>query len=184
MSRLVVELAGHLGVGATVALCVDLLGGAERTDHLPELEYLTGLRLAPGDPHLDPERWRPYWGRVWGARGLLYVWAESAADAVVAGIDDEHWRPAEMCLKVSTRRGLGTAGPGAARLLDHELPRVRAQALRTLGAAGDVEHVPLVRRRLDDPHEDVRRAAARAVDAMIARLDLGAAGTRAGADAW
>src|SRR5215213_5468693 len=40
---LVVELAGWLGVPATVGVCLDLLGGADRLGHLPELAYLTGL---------------------------------------------------------------------------------------------------------------------------------------------
>lgn len=172
VGALVRELAAHLGEARTVSVCLDLLGGADRTRYLPELQYLTGVRFEPGSPKLDPEQWKDYWGRVWGARGLLYVWADAAADAVVAGLEDEHWRPAEMCLKVSTRRELGAAGPGALRLLGHELPRVRAQALRTLGAAGDVEHVHAVRDRLDDEHQDVRRAAARALDRMVARLDL------------
>ncbi|MCW2766694.1 MAG: hypothetical protein JWO11_2653 [Nocardioides sp.] len=169
---LVAELAGHLGVAGTVAVCLDLMAGADRTSYLPELEYLTGVRFEPGSPKLDPGRWKDYWGRHWGARGLLYVWADHAADAVVAGLDDEHWRPAETCLRVSTRRELGAAGPGATRLLGHRLPRVRAQALRTLGAAGDVEHVDAVRDRIDDVHPDVRRAAARALGRMAVRLDL------------
>ena len=172
LGELVRELAGHLGVPRTVAVCVELLGGADRTAYLPELAYLTGLSFEPGSPTRDLSVWKDYWGRAWGARGLLYVWQDDAADAVVAGLDDEHWRPAENCLKVSTLRELGAAGPGAVRLLAHPLPRVRGQALRTLGAAGDVEHVDAVRDRLDDEHPDVRRAAARALDRMAARLDI------------
>ena len=172
LGALVRELAGHLGEPATVAVCLDLLGGADRRAYLPELAYLTGLSFEPGSPRLDPARWKDYWGRAWGARGLLYVWTEDAAPAVVAGLDDEHWRPAENCLRVSTLRELGAAGPGAVRLLGHRLPRVRAQALRTLGAAGDVEHVAAVRDRLGDEHPDVRRAAGRALELMVARLDL------------
>ena len=45
--------------------------------------------------------------RTWGARGLLHVWADSATDAVVRGLADEHWRPAEMCLKVAARHERG-----------------------------------------------------------------------------
>ena len=172
VGRLVVELAGHLGVPGTVGLCLDLLGGADRLDHLPALPYLTGLRFEPGSPTLDQDRWADHWVRSWGARGLLYVWTDDAASGVVAGLGDPHWRPAEMCLKVATRRELGEAGPAAAGFLDHELPRVRAQALRTLGAAGDTEHVPAVRRALDDAHPDVRRQAARALERMALRLDL------------
>ena len=171
---LVEELAGHLGIDATVALCLDLLAGADRRDHLGALPYLTGLTFEPGSPRLEPQRWPDHWVRTWGARGLLYVWSDDATDPVVAGLSDEHWRPAEMCLKVSTRRELGEAGPGALLLLDHPLPRVRGQALRTLGVAGDTEHVAAVRRALDDEQPDVRRHAARALERMSARLGLDA----------
>ena len=171
---LVEELAGHLGIDATVALCLDLLAGADRRDHLGALPYLTGLTFEPSSPRLQPQRWPDHWVRTWGARGLLYVWSDDATDPVVAGLSDEHWRPAEMCLKVSTRRELGEAGPGALLLLDHPLPRVRGQALRTLGVAGDTEHVAAVRRALDDEQPDVRRHAARALERMSARLGLDA----------
>ena len=171
---LVEELAGRLGIEATVALCVDLLAGADRGDHVSELPYLTGLSFEPGSPRLEAQHWPDHWVRTWGARGLLYVWSDDAAGPVVAGLTDEHWRPAEMCLKVSSRRELGEAGPGALLLLDHALPRVRGQALRTLGAVGDTEHVAAVRRALDDEHSDVRRHAARALERMSARLDLDA----------
>jgi hypothetical protein len=172
VGELVMELAHHLGEAETVSLCVELLEGADRTDHVAELPYLTGLVFEPGSITLDRDRWRDYWVRTWGARGLLYVWDDSAAPAVVAGLADEHWRPAEMCLKVATRRELGEAGPGAIPLLDHALPRVRAQALRTLGAVGDTEHVASVRMLLNDPEADVRRQAARALERMSVRLDL------------
>lgn len=172
VARLAVELAGHLGVPAYVALCVDLLRGAPRERHLPELVYLTGLDFEPGSARLDPARWDDYWVRTWGARGLLHVWDDAATDAVVAGLGDEHWRPAEMCLKVATRHAVAGAGDGAVALAGHDLPRVRAQAMRTLGACGDTEHVAAVRAALDDPHEDVRRQAGRALERLASRLDL------------
>ncbi len=172
IGSLVHELVGHLGEPAVVDLCIALLEGAGRADHLAELPYLTGLSFEPGSPVLDPESWKDYWLQVWGARGLLYVWEDRAEGPVVAGVGADHWRPAEMCLKVATKRELGAAGPGAVALLDHELPRVQAQALRALGAAGDTEHVEAVRARLTARHPDVRRQAARALERMTVRLDL------------
>ena len=80
------------------------------------MPYLTGVVFDEDSPIYYPAQWKDYWVRTWGARGLLYVWDDSAAPAVVAGLDDEHWRPAEMCLKVSTKRELGEAGPRAAVL--------------------------------------------------------------------
>ena len=170
--QLVMELATHLGEPAVVSLCVELLQGADREDHLAALPYLTGLSFEPGSTRRDPTSWADYWVRTWGARGLLYVWDESASDAVVAGLSDEHWRPAEMCLKVATRREVGGAGDGAVALAGHELSRVRAQAVRALGAVGDTEHVQAVREALDDDTEEVRRPAARALERLATRLDL------------
>jgi hypothetical protein len=172
VATLVAELAETLGRPAFVAVCVDLLGGADRTDHLAELPYLTGHDWSPGQPTRDPAVWGDYWVRTWGARGLLHVWDDSATAAVVAGLGDEHWRPAEMCLKVTARHEVAGAGDGAAALAGHELPRVRAQAMRALAAVGDTEHLDAVRGRLDDQDPDVRRQAARALEQLSARLDV------------
>ena len=172
VAQLVRELVGHQGREPTVAACVELLRGADRREHLDVLRYLTGHSFDDGEDTLDPAVWKDYWVRTWGARGLLHVWADSATDAIVAGLDDEEWRPAEMCLKVATRHEVGGAGDGAARLAAHELPRVRAQAMRTLGAVGDTEHVDAVRAALDDEAPDVRRQAARALERLAERLDL------------
>lgn len=167
VGALVRELADHLGEAETVGFCVELLRGAHQWEHLPELAYLTGHLYTAADPC-----WHEYWGRTWGARGLLYVWDDSATPAVVAGLGDDHWRPAEMCLKVTTKREIGEAGPCAARLLAAELPRVRAQAVRCLGVVGDTEHVAAVRALLGDPDHGVRRTADRALETMARRLDL------------
>ena len=169
---LVVELAGHLGQAAVVALCQELLGGADRDDHLDALPYLTGFGFEPGSATRDRNVWPDHWVRTWGARGLLHVWDDTATGAVLAGLSDEHWRPAEMCLKVATRHEVGGAGDGAVALSAHELPRVRAQAMRTLGATGDTEHLPAVRAGLEDEDEQVRRQAARALERLTGRLDL------------
>jgi hypothetical protein len=170
VGELVVELAHHLGEPAVVSLCVELLEGADAHEHLPELAYLTGLDLGRGGH--DLAEWPDYWPRTWGARGLLYVWNDAATGAVVVGLDDEHWRPAEMCLKVATRHEVAGSGDGAAALSTYELPRVRAQAMRTLAITGDTEHVERVRARLADDDADVRRQAARALIRMSRRLDV------------
>lgn len=162
-----------LAVGRTrfVEVCVDLLAGAPRTAYVPELRYLTGHTWDPGDPVLDGSVWKDYWVRTWGARGLLHCWADAATSAVVAGLRDEHYRPAEMCLKVSARHDVAGTGPGAAALTHHALPRVRAAAVRALAVVGDTEHLVAVQRLLDDPEESVRVAAARARTAMARRLE-------------
>ena len=172
VAELVAGLAGRLGVPAFVAVCTDLLGGAEREEYVDELRSLTGHAWQPGDPVFDRHAWPDYWVRTWGARGLLHVWHDSATAAVVAGLGDEHWRPAEMCLKVTARHDVADAGDAASALLRHELPRVRAQALRALAVAGDSEHVERVRDLLEDGDEQVRRQAERALQLMAVRLDV------------
>lgn len=169
---LIPDLAARIGLPAFVSACVDLLGGAPRERYVEELRGLTGHDWLPGDGVLDHDRWHDYWVRSWGARGLLHVWHDSATAAIVAGLGDEHYRPAEMCLKVAARHDVVGTGDGAALLARHALPRVRAQAMRCLAVVGDTEHVDAVRLALDDSHPDVRRQAGRALEALQARLAL------------
>jgi hypothetical protein len=166
------ELDAHIGRARFVEVCCDLLGGADRTSYVPELRYLTGHSWAPGDPTFDRAVWKDYWVRTWGARGLLHCWQDAATGQVVAGLGDVHYRPAEMCLKVSARHDVAGSGPGAALLTRSPLPRVRANAARTLGVVGDTEHVGDVLGMLHDPEETVREHAARAYERMARRLGL------------
>ena len=175
VADLIGELADRLGCDRFTAVCVDLMGGARREEHLDVLPWLTGHDWSEGEAVRDQASWHDYWLRTWGARGLLHVWDDQdgrATDAVVAGLSDEHWRPAEMCLKVVAAHDVAGAGDGAAALADHDLPRLRAAALRALGVAGDTEHVGVVRDHLDDPDPAVRRAAARCLELLTKRLDL------------
>jgi HEAT repeat protein len=163
-------LAALEGEGAVVDVCTELVGGAR-----PETWPRVAVGLSGFDGTVEGLRaagFRDYWWRTWGARGLLYVWADRAGEAVVRGLDDPHWRPAEMCLKVAAQRQLSEASDSAVRLAGHEPARVRAAALRLLGVAGDTEHVATVRGGLADDDPQVRRAAALAVERMVARLDL------------
>lgn len=145
-----------------------MLLGAPPGDHADVVAYLGGLA---SDGVLSGS-WAPYWSRVWGARGLLYVWRDSATDAVVRGLDDPAWRVAEMCLKVSARHEVAGTADAAARLLGDDLPRVRAAALRALAVVGDTEHVAVASSALEDPAPEVRRAAAATAGRLRERLDL------------
>jgi hypothetical protein len=165
---LAAELQEHVGNRQAALWCAELLEGADPHDYEPMLWYL-GAQATPG---VLSGQWERYWVRTWGARGLRYVWVDECAAAIVVGLSDDHWRPAEMCLKVAALREIGEAGPAAVAWVDHELPRVRAAACRTLGVVGDTEHVSVVHDCLDDPQPEVRRAAARALAAMARRLDL------------
>lgn len=128
-------LAARLGEESTAAWCAELITEAVPWDDRehPSLEQLAGApgrhfldRAAAGDPEPD------YWPRVWGARGLLYVWCDDAEPAVLSGLTDERWRVREMCAKVVRLRGIGAAAPILSLLLDDEVARVRAAALRAL----------------------------------------------------
>jgi hypothetical protein len=166
------QLDALVGRTRFVDVCCDLLRGADRTSYVPELRYLTGHSWEPGDPTLDPAVWKDYWVRTWGARGLLYCWHDAATSPVVAALGDVHYRPAEMCLKVSAEHDVAGSGPGAALLTHHALPRVRATAVRALAVVGDTEHVDEVLAVLHDPVASVRENAARAYERMARRLDL------------
>jgi hypothetical protein len=172
VAELIAGLAQRIGVPAFVEVCTALMAGAEREAHVEALRSLTGHDWAPGDAVLDRSSWGDHWVRTWGARGLLHVWDDSATSSVVTGLGDEHWRPAEMCLKVTARHDVAQAGDAASRLLAHDLPRVRAQALRAVAVVGDTQHLEQVRERLDDEDEAVRSQAERALRTMGARLDV------------
>ena len=86
VGELIEELASRLGVPAFIRVCVDLLEGAPREDHLDALPWLTGHDWAEGSDVRDRDIWHDYWLRTWGGRGLLHVWDDAATGAVVAGL--------------------------------------------------------------------------------------------------
>jgi hypothetical protein len=164
----VAELRRALGEAGAALSCVDLLAGADPRDYADVLPYVGG-RAA--DALLDG-RTGPEWARVWGARGLLYVWAPTAGPEVVRGLRDPFWRVAENYLKVCAARELASGATAAAGLTTHRLARVRAQALRLLGAVGDTEHLACVDAALDDQDVTARAAAERAMPRLLERLDV------------
>jgi HEAT repeat protein len=163
------RLAAQVGEARAAELCAGLLAAESPAEHAETLLFLGG---AGGRGVLEGTGdWKPYWARVWAARGLLYVWDDAVAPAVLRGQSDPAWRVAEMCLKVAVKRDLGAVAATSA-LAGDGLPRVRVAAIRALGTGGEHEHLPVVRLGLEDPSEEVRRAAARALERLSARLDL------------
>lgn len=164
-------LAARHGVHEVVDCCAALLQGEP-----PETRPQIAVGLSAHGTSVEQLRSSGYgadhWWRTWGARGLLYVWAPSAAPAVVHGLADPEWRPAEMSLKVAALREIAEAVDAAVDLAGHERGRVRAAAVRALGLVGDTEHVPSVRTALEDDDAQVRRAAGLALERMVDRLDL------------
>lgn len=165
-------LAERIGRPRFIGVCTDLMAGADRNDYVEELRGLTGHAWKPGDSIFDPQRWADYWVRTWGARGLLHVWDDAATPAIVSGLNDLHWRPVEMCLKVTARHEVAGAGDRVATLLGHGLPRVRMQALRALAIVGDTHHFSLVRAVAEDEQSVVRLEGERTLERMRKRLDV------------
>ncbi|MBF4461206.1 HEAT repeat domain-containing protein [Rathayibacter sp. VKM Ac-2878] len=120
-----------------------------------------------------------YWPELWGARALLYVWDEQAADAVTAGLVNPAWRVREMCARVCAERVLG-GQKRLARVTTDEHPRVRAAGARALVAAALAglasgrdekgEFAASVQATLTtmlrDPDREVRRVAQQSADAL------------------
>ena len=69
------ELDALVGRGRFVEVCVDLLGGADRTAYVPELRYLTGHDWAEGEPGPRPD----------GLEGLLGPYLGRRAASSTAG---------------------------------------------------------------------------------------------------
>jgi len=117
------------GTPAVVKGCVAFLEGRGSDER---------LLVALGGPHADAvlggAEGGPggYWPRVWGARGLLYAWEDSAARSVVHATTDDAWRVREMALKVIARHRLDEAAEAASGAMEDPVPRVRRAAERAL----------------------------------------------------
>jgi len=84
-----------------------------------------------------------YFVRTWALRAMLYAWDESASTTVIDALEDEHWRPREMALKVVAKRLIDGDVDAVARLQDDPVPRVQAAASRALDRlSGDVRKRP------------------------------------------
>lgn len=120
-------LVGARGLDWVVDRCVETATG-EAVD----AEFVAGVAGAHGELVLSGREGgvEGYWPRVWALRALLYAWAERAAPAVVAAIDDEAWRAREMALKVAARRGVAVPAAARRRALGDPVQRVRAAARR------------------------------------------------------
>lgn len=121
------------GRAMLIAGCVDLLEGRTADDEL--LLALAGpAALAVLDGHVGGRS--GYWPRVWGARGLLHAWDDSASRAVIHGAPDESWRVREMVAKVVAAHRVDSAVPAMSSLSRDSVPRVRAAAERALRRLG------------------------------------------------
>ena len=109
-----------------MAGCMDLLAGGDAD---PDLVIALG---GPGAPRVVSGENKQYWLRVWGARGLMWAWDDTAVASVTAALGDDHWRVREMACKVIARHRVGDALPAVAELRDDAVPRVRGAAARAV----------------------------------------------------
>ena len=119
------------GRGAVVAGCVELLTGMTLDE---ELVTILAGPAAQEVLHGREGGMPGYWPRVWALRGLLYVWDDAAAPAVVEATQDESWRVREMAAKVICRHVVDDGLEAVIRLRDDPNLRVRAAAAKALGA--------------------------------------------------
>lgn len=140
-----------------------------RTDLVQGIAEHTATRdwLAGGKPP-----GHRYWARVWACRAFLHVWDDGAGPAVVAALDDDHWRVRELAAKVIAKREVPDAADRLAALItDDDTPRVRAAACRALAGVGEGEHLPVLSAATNDPDPVIARPAERAYDLLRDRLD-------------
>lgn len=119
------------GKEIVVEACISLIRD-EDTD--PALVIALGgpgaAKFFDGAQHADS-----YWLRVWGVRGLLWVWDDSALDGIQVAMGDESWRVREMAVKVVARHHLSDALPAVTELRNADpVPRVRRAADRAFAA--------------------------------------------------
>jgi hypothetical protein len=122
----IAAVCARLGEPAVVAGCVAMLEGREAPEEIV---------LALGGRHADrvlDDKPGAYWGRCWGARGLLYVWGDDAIPPLRRAVRDECWRVREMVAKVVARRELDVLAGPVASLRRDDVPRVRTAAERAL----------------------------------------------------
>ena len=117
------------GRQAVVDGCAQLITGGEAD---PALIVALGGPAARGLLDGGLPKGQRYWLRVWGARGLLWVWDDSALGALRFALEDEAWRVREMAVKVVARHRIGDTLASVAALQDDPVPRVGAAASRAV----------------------------------------------------
>ncbi len=175
--ELVLGARAALGEDAVVEWCADLLSGrigsrqACTDTTLPSLTWIGGRAVAPGADWSPAEPPNDYWVRVWAARAFQYVWRDDVVEALVTGAGDPAWRVGENVARVVAARELGAVVPYLLPMLDHDLPRVRATAVRAVGAAGEAEHAAAIAGLREDEDQAVRATVEKALERMSRRLD-------------
>ncbi len=116
----------HLGERAVIEGCVTMLAGDDAPAEVVQALGGSNASWVLENPH------GTYWGRCWGARGLLYVWDDAAIPALRRAVTDDCWRVREMVAKVVAKRRVDALAGAVASLRGDPVPRVRAAAERAL----------------------------------------------------
>jgi HEAT repeat protein len=165
---LVAQACAKYGREVVGRWCADLLAGRRAYDD-PDAPSITWLGGAHAEAELHRgdlrERGQDYWVRVWAARGLRYAWTPGAARDVQAALADPAWRVRETAVKLVGLYELGEAADALVPLVDDEVPRVRAAAVRALRTVGEAEHAEAIRRAVEVPEASI------ALDQLRRRLD-------------
>lgn len=170
--ELLAEAVSIHGEHTVIDTCLALLAG-ESEYHLltVPLSFLGGAgataRLSRGDL---AARGQDHWPRVWGARGLRYVWLPYAEPDVVRSLRDPAWRVREMAAKVVGQRACGSAAEVLQPLLRDKTPRVQVAAIRALAVVGEIEQAVLLD-RVETPEPSVLVALTAARRTLRLRLD-------------
>lgn len=173
--EVILAACAEYGEDVVIDWCVAFLTGEISGEDaygadLPKLVAITGFANPGGwSQPVDPVNY--YWIRVWAARAFLYIWRDDVVDALLTVADDPAWRVREHVARIAAQRELGQLIDALLPMLDHELPRVRAAAVRAVGAAGEFEHAEAVAELRDDPDNAVRVAVERALERLAKRLD-------------
>jgi hypothetical protein len=173
--EVVLRACAEHGQDAVIDWCIAFLTGeisgeAAYGAELPKLVAITGSANPGGwKTPVDPVNY--YWIRVWAARVFLHVWRDDVIDALLVAANDPAWRVREHVARITAQRELGQLVDSLLPMLEHELPRVRAAAVRAIGAAGEFEHAEALRTPSDDPDQTVRAAVERALARLEDRLD-------------
>ncbi len=148
------RLERRLGRQEALATLVALLSGDVAGPDLLEPDWAQAL-LDVGGGHAarlmdDPTGARfAYWPRSWAARATAHLGAPGAAGALLAALDDEHWRVRMTAVQSLGRLGIAGHGDRLIEMLDDAHPRVRSAAVVALGRVGAGEALPALAARRD-----------------------------------
>ena len=162
IEKRIAKAVEELGEAQVVRRSISLLAGNnEGEDFLLVVGGEHAQGILDGAPVL-------YWPELWGTRALLYVWDDTAEEAVKAALANQAWRVREMGARVAAARGLPVSSVLVGLTTD-EVARVRAAAARALGQVGSHDDIEAIRPLLKDPEIDVRRGAQQGIDAIRKR---------------